>query len=57
MREINEISKQLREKKSQIDSIKSREEDLMVRFHELCPEGSDKYDEIRKYFEKIMKRK
>ena len=29
----------------------------MGKFHELCPEGSDKYDEIRKYFEKIMKRK
>ena len=29
----------------------------MVKFHELCPEGSDKYDEIRKYFEKIIKRR
>ena len=29
----------------------------MVRFHELCPERSDKYDEIRKFFEKIIKRR
>lgn len=29
----------------------------MVKFHDLCPEGSDKYDEIRKFFEKIIKRR
>lgn len=29
----------------------------MTRFHELCPERSDKYEEIRKYFEKILKRR
>lgn len=29
----------------------------MVRFHELCPERSDKYEEIRKFFEKIIKRR
>jgi hypothetical protein len=29
----------------------------MTKFHELCPEGSDKYDDIRKYFEKIIKRR
>ena len=29
----------------------------MTKFHELCPEGSDKYDEIRKFFEKIIKRR
>lgn len=29
----------------------------MVKFHELCPEGSDKYDDIRKFFEKITKRR
>lgn len=57
LREINEISKQLREKKVAIDGIKAREEDLMVKFHDLCPEGSDKYDEIRKFFEKIIKRR
>lgn len=57
LREINEISKKLREKKKEIDDIKTREEELMVKFHELCPEGSDKYDEIRKYFEKIIKRR
>jgi hypothetical protein len=57
LREINEISKKLRDKKSEIDTIKAREEELMVKFHELCPEGSDKYDEIRKFFEKIIKRR
>lgn len=29
----------------------------MIRFHELCPERSDKYEEIRKFFEKIIKRR
>lgn len=29
----------------------------MVKFHELCPERSDKYEEIRKFFEKIIKKK
>lgn len=27
----------------------------MTKFHELCPEGSDKYDIIRAYFEKVQK--
>jgi ABC-type transporter lipoprotein component MlaA len=57
LREINDISKRLREKKKDIDDIKEREEALMAKFHELCPEGSDKYDEIRKFFEKITKRR
>merc|ERR1712166_479816 len=43
--------------KKEIDEIKEKEEDLMSRFHELCPERSDKYEEIRKYFEKILKRR
>jgi len=29
----------------------------MDRFHEYCPERSDKYEEIRKFFEKIIKRR
>lgn len=27
----------------------------MQQFHEYCPEGSDKYDVLRKHFEKINK--
>jgi hypothetical protein len=27
----------------------------MAKFQELCPEGSNKYDEIKKSFEKIIK--
>lgn len=57
LKEINEISRKLKEKKKEIDEIKEKEEDLMSRFHELCPERSDKYEEIRKYFEKILKRR
>jgi len=57
LKEINEISRKLKEKKKEIDEIKEKEEDLMTRFHELCPERSDKYEEIRKYFEKILKRR
>lgn len=57
LKEINEISRKLKDKKKEIDEIKEKEEDLMIRFHELCPERSDKYDEIRKFFEKIIKRR
>jgi hypothetical protein len=53
LREINGISAKLRDKKVEIDKIKVREDDLMAKFHELCPEGSDKYDIIRAYFEKV----
>jgi len=53
LREINGISAKLRDKKVDIDKIKVREDDLMVKFHEFCPEGSDKYDIIRAYFEKV----
>lgn len=55
LREINGISAKLRDKKVEIDKIKIREDDLMAKFHELCAEGSDKYDIIRAYFEKVQK--
>merc|ERR1711935_310203 len=57
LKDINEISRKLKDKKKEIDLIKEKEEDLMVKFHELCPERSDKYEEIRKFFEKIIKKK
>merc|ERR1712127_1070006 len=57
LKEINEISRKLKDKKKEIDDIKDREEGLMEKFHELCPERSDKYEEIRKFFEKIIKKK
>jgi len=57
LKEINDISRKLKDKKKEIDEIKEKEEDLMIRFHELCPERSDKYEEIRKFFEKIIKRR
>merc|ERR1711935_750965 len=57
LKDINEISRKLKDKKKEIDLIKKKEEDLMVKFHELCPERSDKYEEIRKFFEKIIKKK
>jgi hypothetical protein len=55
LREINGISGKLKDKKVEIDKIKVREDDLMVKFHEFCAEGSDKYDIIRAYFEKVQK--
>jgi len=55
LREINGISSKLRDKKTEIDKINVREDDLMAKFHELCAEGSDKYDIIRAYFEKVQK--
>ena len=57
LKDINDISRKLKDKKKEIDEIKEKEEDLMIRFHEFCPERSDKYEEIRKFFEKIIKRR
>lgn len=57
LKETNEISRKLREKNKEVDEIKERLADLMEKFHEYCPERSDKYEEIRKFFEKIVKRK
>jgi hypothetical protein len=57
LKETNEISRKLREKNKEVDEIKERLADLMEKFHEHCPERSDKYEEIRKFFEKIVKRK
>jgi len=57
MKEINEITKKLREKRKEIDNIKSEEDVLMVKFHEYCPEGSPKYDELRKFYERITKKR
>jgi len=57
LKEINDISKRLREKRKDIDKIKEREEDLYVKFHQLIPEGHEKYDEIRKFYEKITRKR
>ena len=57
LKDINDISRKLKDKTKEINDIKEREDDLMARFHELCPEGTDKYDEIRKFFDKVIKRK
>lgn len=57
LKEINEISRKLKEKKKEIEDIKDREDELMKRFHELCPEGSSFYDEILAFFKKIIKRR
>lgn len=55
LKDINGIQAKLRDKKTDIDKIKVREDDLMAKFHELCAEGSEKYDIIRAYFEKVQK--
>lgn len=57
MKEITDITKKLKEKKKEIDSIKHEEEMLLVRFHEHCPEGSAKYNEIRRFYERITKKR
>jgi len=57
MKEINEITKKLREKRKEIDNIKNEEDVLMVKFHEYCLEGSPKYDELRKFYERITKKR
>ena len=57
MKEITDITKKLKEKKKEIDNIKHEEEVLLSKFHEYCPEGSAKYTEIRKIYEKITKKR
>jgi hypothetical protein len=57
LKEINDISKKLKDKTKEINDIKEREDDLMAHFHEFCPESTDKYDEIRKFIDKVIKRK
>ena len=57
MKEIQDITKKLKDKKREIDSIKHDEEMLLARFHEHCPEGSSKYNEIRRFYERITKKR
>lgn len=57
MKEITDITKKLKEKKKEIDNIKHDEEILLGRFHEHCPEGSNKYNEIRRFYERITKKR
>ena len=53
IREITNITRQLEEKKDKIDEIQMKENDLKRRFHDLCPEGSDKYAELSAFYEKL----
>lgn len=57
MKEITDITKKLKEKKKEIDQIKDDEEKLLFRFHEYCPEGSSKYNDIRRFYERITKKR
>jgi WD40 repeat protein len=57
MKDITDITKKLREKKREIDGIKSEEENLLAKFHDHCPEGGPKYNEIRRFYERITKKR
>lgn len=57
LREITDISRQLKAREKEIAAISERETGIKAKFHELCPERSEKYDIIRPYFEKIVKRR
>lgn len=57
MKDITEITKKLKEKKKEIDNIKHEEELLLARFHDNCPEGGPKYNEIRRFYERITKKR
>lgn len=57
MKDITDITKKLKEKKKEIDNIKHDEEILLGRFHDCCPEGSAKYNEIRRFYERITKKR
>ena len=53
LKDINEISKELKGKKREIEEIREKEEELMKRFHSFCPEGSPMYEDILNFFKKI----
>ena len=57
IREIQEITKKLIQKRQDIEGIKEEEQALMVKFHEFCPENHEKYDEILRFYEKITKKR
>ena len=57
MRSIGEIKKKLNVKLNEINAIRTQEEQLYVKFHEYCNPQSSKYDQIRAYFERIVKKK
>ena len=57
IREIQEITKKLIQRRQEIEGIKEEEQALMVKFHEYCPENHEKYDEILKFYEKITKKR
>ena len=55
MKDIQDITRKLRDKKKDIERIKNDEDELLKKFHSYCPEGSDKHDLLRAYYEKIKK--
>lgn len=55
LREINGITAKLKDKTIDINKIKAREDDLLAKFHELCPENSEKHDILKAHFEKVQK--
>lgn len=57
MRSIGEIKKKLNVKQNEINSIKQQQEGLYARFHEYCNPQSTKYDQIRAYFERVVKKR
>ena len=57
MRSIGEIKKKLNAKLNEINHIRGLEEELYVRFHEFCSPQSAKYEQIRAYFERIVKKR
>jgi hypothetical protein len=57
MKDITDITKKLKEKKKDIDNIKHEEESLLVKFHTHCPVDYPKYNEVRKFYERITKKR
>lgn len=57
MKKITQIAKSLKDKKESIDEIKAKEENLLAKFHEYCPEGSQYYDQLLARFKKIAKKR
>lgn len=57
MRSIGEIKKKLNVKQNEINAIKQQQEQLYAKFHDCIKPQDVKYDLLRGYFERVVKKK
>jgi len=57
IKEIQEISKKLISKRSEVEEIKAQEAKLLEQFHELVPTNHEHYDNALAFYERITKKR